>query len=64
LCAGARKWLEREGHGLGPSAPQKIDKLSLGQLAEAFVQIQNQNYTDVTIGKGPDAAGSRWRRPP
>jgi hypothetical protein len=29
--------------------PQKIGKLTLGQLAEVFAQIQNQNYSDVTI---------------
>ena len=30
---------------------QQIDKLTLGQLAQAFGQIQKQNYSDATIAK-------------
>lgn len=30
---------------------EQIDRLTLGQLAEAFGQIQNQNYSDATIAK-------------
>jgi hypothetical protein len=30
---------------------RQIDRLTLGQIAEAFGQIQNQNYSDVTIAK-------------
>ena len=31
--------------------PDKIDRMTLGQLAKAFGEIQNQNYSDATIGK-------------
>jgi hypothetical protein len=30
---------------------KQIDRLTLGQLAEAFAQIQNQNYSDATVAK-------------
>lgn len=30
---------------------EQIDKLTLGQLSDAFGQIQNQNYSDATIAK-------------
>jgi hypothetical protein len=31
--------------------PAQIDRMTLGQLAEAFERIQNQNYADATVGK-------------
>lgn len=34
--------------------PQQIDKMTIGQLAKTFSNIQNQNYLDVQIGKTLD----------
>jgi hypothetical protein len=50
IAAGRIVLITKEG-SIRTLTPQKIDKLTLGQLAEAFAQIQNQNYSDVTIGK-------------